>query len=80
MAYEMKEGSASLFKNNRKTSDNHPDYTGSIMLENGKEHYLSAWVKEGAKGKFFSVSIGKVREPKGFTPSGSDEILDDVPF
>lgn len=79
MAYTPKEGSGSLFKNSRKTTDNHPDYNGSIML-NGKEHWLSAWVKEGAKGKFFSVSVGKVKEPVGFKAAGSDEITDDTPF
>ena len=82
----MKEGSASLFKNSRKTSDNHPDYTGSIMLQ-GKEHYLSAWIKESAKvGKYFSISVGKIKEPVGFKAAGSDELPrntivdDDVPF
>ena len=81
MTYEMKEGSASLFKNTRKQSESHPDYTGSIMLQ-GKEHYLSAWIKESPKvGKFFSISVGKVKEPVGFTPKGSDEIVDsDLPF
>lgn len=82
----MKEGSGSLFKNSRKTSENHPDYQGSIMV-NGREHYLSAWVKESPKvGKFFSVSVGKVKEPVGFKPAGSDELPrntiedDQVPF
>ena len=76
----MKEGSGSLFKNNKKTTDNHPDFTGSIMLD-GKEHWFSAWVKESPKaGKFFSVSVGKVKEPVGFKPKGQDEILDDTPF
>ena len=77
----MKEGSASLFKNTRKQSENHPDYTGSIMLQ-GKEHYLSAWIKESPKaGKFFSISVGKVKEPVGFVPKGADEIVDsDLPF
>ena len=79
MAYTPKEGSGSLFKNTRKTSETHPDYTGSIML-NGKEHWLSAWVKEGKSGKFFSVSVGKVKEPVGWKPKGEDEILNDVPF
>jgi len=80
MAYEMKEGSGSLFKNNKKTTDNHPDFTGSIMLD-GKEHWFSGWVKESPKaGKFFSVSVGKVKEPVGFKPKGQDEILDDTPF
>jgi hypothetical protein len=43
-------------------------------MVNGREHYLSAWVKEGAKGKFFSVSIGKEKQPKGFTARGEDEL------
>ena len=81
MAYTPKEGSGSLFKNDRKTTDNHPDYSGTIMV-NGKEHWLSGWVKEGKKGKFFSISIGKEKIQQGFKPAGSDEItnLDDVPF
>lgn len=85
MAYTPKEGSGSLFKNDRKTTETHPDYTGSIMV-NGKEHWLSAWVKEGKKGKFFSVSIGKEKQPVGFKEAGSDEIQkfkdfdDAIPF
>lgn len=85
MAYIPKEGSGSLFKNDRKTTETHPDYTGSIMV-NGKEHYLSGWIKESTKGKFFSISIGKEKQPKGFTPRGSDELPktqfddSDVPF
>jgi len=77
----MKEGAGSLFKNTRKTTDSHPDFTGSIMLD-GKEHWFSAWVKESPKaGKFFSVSVGKVKEPMGFIPKGQDEIVDsDLPF
>lgn len=85
MAFVPKEGSGSLFKNNRKTSETHPDYTGTIMT-NGKEHWLSAWVKEGKNGKFFSVSIGKEKLPLGFKEAGADELPkqsfpdDDVPF
>ncbi len=40
MAYVPKEGSGSLFKNDRKTTETHPDYTGTIMVY-GKVHYLS---------------------------------------
>ena len=85
MAYEPKEGSGSLFKNTRKETENHPDYTGSIMV-NGKEHWLSGWIKEGKKGKFFSIAIGKQKESSNFRPKGSDEMpkntIDDdlVPF
>ena len=86
MAYEMKEGSGSLFKNTRKEKDTHPDWAGSIMV-NGKEHWLSGWIKEGKNGKFFSVAIGKEKLPRdNFTPKGIDEMPknsmpdDDIPF
>ena len=79
MAYTPKEGSGSLFKNDRKTTDNHPDWTGTIMV-NGTEHWLSGWVKEGKKGKFFSISIGKEKLPMGFKAAGSDELPKSDPF
>ena len=73
MAYQAKEGSGTLFKNDRKTSETHPDLSGTIMI-NGKEHWLSAWRKDGKKGPYYSVSIGKEKLPQGFTPRGSDEL------
>lgn len=48
-----------LFINDRKTSDKHPDYKGSINV-GGKEFWLSAWMKVTAKGDAISLSI----EPK----------------
>jgi uncharacterized protein (DUF736 family) len=61
MAFVPKEKHGSLFKNKKKTSENHPDYTGSIMLD-GKERWLSAWLKDYKDGKFLSVSIGEPKE------------------
>jgi hypothetical protein len=43
-------------------------------MNNGKEHWLSAWVKEGKNGKYFSVSIGKEKLPMGFKEAGADEL------
>jgi hypothetical protein len=45
-----------LFKNDRKETDNHPDYTGQINV-GGCEFWLSAWIKDGRKGKFMSLSV-----------------------
>jgi hypothetical protein len=57
MAYTPKAGQMSLFKNDRKEKDSHPDYKGDGMDLEGNPVWISAWVKEGAKGKFFSISI-----------------------
>ena len=86
MAYELKEGSGTLGKNLRKEKDTQPDYTGSLML-NGKEFWLSGWIKEGKNGKFFNLALGKEKLPRdNFTPKSNDEMPknnmpdDDIPF
>ena len=56
MAYEQRDNSGSLFKNDRKQSDNHPDYKGSAHI-GGVEYWVSAWLKTGKNGtKFMSFS------------------------
>jgi uncharacterized protein (DUF736 family) len=87
MAYEMKDGQASLFKNKRKETENHPDYTGSIMLE-GVEHWLSAWIKTPKAGgdKYMSLSVGKPKEQRNAPreqPRAQDnptDFNDEIPF
>ena len=74
-----------LFKNDRKDSDKHPDYKGNINV-NGVEFWLSAWIKDGAKGKFMSLSIQPKEEQKPApksdpTSSGRNADMDDeIPF
>ena len=72
MTYEMKDGSFSLFKNDKKLTEKHPDFKGSIKI-NGVEHWFDAWTKEGKNGKFISGRIGDPKQ-KGFTPRGNDEM------
>ena len=40
----------SLFKNDRKELDNHPDYNGSINID-GKDYWLNGWIQESTKTK-----------------------------
>lgn len=72
MKYEQKPNTGVLFKNNKKETERHPDYTGNILMADG-EYYLSAWIKEGKNGKFYSLSIKK-KEAKANTSSN------DLPF
>jgi uncharacterized protein (DUF736 family) len=70
-----------LFKNDRKETDKHPDYTGKIDV-NGTEFKLAAWIKEGKKGKFMSLAISTPQEmpPEQRQNSGADFVDSDVPF
>lgn len=65
-----------LFKNDRKEQDNHPDYKGSINV-GGVEFWLSAWIKQGEKGKFMSLSVkpkeAKPQQPARRPPPRRDE-------
>lgn len=68
MAYQPKAGQMSLFKNDRKEKDSHPDYKGDGMDLEGNPVWISAWVKEGSRGKFFSISI-QPKEQKPAAPA-----------
>lgn len=58
MAYELKNGQGSIFRNTNKKEDKHPDYNGKIKTPDGKEWDLSLWVKDSKNGnKFFSVAV-----------------------
>ena len=86
MAYELKPGQGSIFKNDKKETDKHPDYKGSLMTPDGVECWVSMWVKrpEG-KTPFFSVSIQTkeqrpAAEPTAFIQPELPESKDDLPF
>lgn len=57
MAYEQRDLSGSLFKNDKREKDTHPNLTGTVMI-GGVEFWASAWTKERANGdKWLSLSF-----------------------
>lgn len=52
----------SLFKNEKKTEEKHPDMNGSINIE-GVEYWISGWTKVSKGGqKFISLSVRPKQE------------------
>lgn len=68
-----------LFKNERKTQSNHPDYTGEANVD-GTEYRLAAWIKQGQKGKFMSMAFTLKDEPAGPANPVDDKLDDEIPF
>jgi hypothetical protein len=82
MAFEQRDNSGSLFKNDRKQTDRHPDYRGTVMVA-GVEYWISSWIKQGKNGKFMSLSFQEKEDNGPVNTVGNneqDDFDDDIPF
>ena len=81
MAYEQKENTGSLFKNDKREKDTHPHAKGTALID-GVEYWISAWTKEGKNGKFQSLSFKRKDAPREQRrPSQvAADLDDDIPF
>ena len=70
-----------LFRNEKKQTEKHPDFTGSINSE-GREFFLSAWVNESKDGKkYFKLALSPKDEKPHQQPAQQQSIPDeDIPF
>jgi hypothetical protein len=80
--FVQKELSGSMFKNQKKLTDNHPNMTGSALID-GVEYWLSAWTKTDKNGnKWQSMSFTKKDQQKTREQAEKavSDIDDDLPF
>jgi hypothetical protein len=81
MAYEHREMSGALFKNDKREKETQPNATGTALI-GGALYRISAWTKDGAKGKFQSLAFKLVESdaaearPKAETV----DLEDSIPF
>ena len=85
MAYQQKENTGSLFKNDRRETDSHPNAKGTALID-GVEYWMDAWTNETGYGtKYQSVKFKRKEQssapPQRPQPAAFDTDLDDdVPF
>ena len=79
MAYEVKEKRGSLWKNEKKATDNHPDKTGSFKL-NGKMYNIAVWEDQKSKDGSKTYDSVSVSEWKPKTDSNSVSTSTPAPF
>lgn len=56
MAYQQRDNTGTLFRNERRENDNHPNARGTAIID-GVEYEVSAWTKHGQKGAFQSLAF-----------------------
>lgn len=82
MAFVLKDGQGTLFKNDKKGNDAAPDYRGELMI--GEQQYkIAGWLKEGKAGvKWMSLKaeIPEQRQQERTPARSKVDIDSDVPW
>jgi hypothetical protein len=61
--YQQKDNSGSIFRNDKKLSETHPDGKGSCVVD-GVEYWISSWTKTDRNGKQYrSLSFQRKEQP-----------------
>lgn len=88
MAYETKDNSGRLFKNEEKKNERGPDYSGTCLI-NGEEMFMDAWIKTAESGrKWMSFSFKPKQQKQQSAPQKQQkpsnkqlsDMDDDIPW
>ena len=67
---DKKDNSGVLFKSDKIENERSPQYKGNITVD-GKDYWISAWIKEGKSGKFMGLAVSPKEEYKPKTSERS---------
>lgn len=84
MAYETRDNSGRLFKNEEKKTDKHPDYSGEALVD-GQTYFMDAWLKTADSGRrwmsfSFKPKQQATQKPASQPSKSLAQMDDDVPF
>lgn len=85
MAYEQKDLTGSLFKNERKTTDQHPGMTGSALID-GVAYFVDSWKNVAGDGSpYLALKFKRKDKQPGAQPARPAakplaDMDDDIPW
>ena len=83
MAFEKRDNSGTLGRNDKKVESKHPDHKGQATI-GGVDYWISAWIKDGPNGKFFSLGFTPKDASRAPAPVSNEERKsvedDEIPF
>ena len=63
MAYEAKDNTGTIFRNDRKEKDTHPNAKGTALID-GVDYWVSAWTKKDKDGNAYQSIAFKRKDAK----------------
>jgi hypothetical protein len=66
---DQRDLSGTLSRNKKREHDKQPEFRGSCLID-GVGYWISAWVKEGQDGRFFSLAFSPKEQRSNPAPAG----------